>query len=126
MAVTYALSTPMTYKAGANVSSTATAAPQLLEFGLEAEAFINLTSGYDWSAWYTLYAVTYPHVERLLVDAAACKGAIDIINYDMSGFMNIQEAVSRINTLYTMLQLDLSLLKEERTKDQLRVGGPSA
>lgn len=123
MAVTYALGTPMTYLAGANVNSTYTAAAYLLEFGLEAEGIINVESGYNWSDWYTAYAATSVDVERILVHAAACLGAIHIINCDMSGFTNIQEAVSRINTLYQMYQNDIKILREEGKKDFLRTGG---
>ena len=113
----------MTYLAGANVNSTYTGAAYVLEFGLQAEGIINTESGYNWSDWYTSYSATYPDVERLLVHAAACLGAISIINCDMSGFTNIQEAVSRINTLYTMYDRDIRLLKEEKNKDFVRTGG---
>lgn len=123
MAVTYALSTEMTYKAGANVSSTAIDAAHLLAFGLMAESNINAASGFDWSAWYTSYSATYPHVAQLLVDAATNLGAIYIINYDMSGFTNIQEATSRINTLYAIYVSELALLKEEKVKDFVYRGG---
>jgi len=123
MAVTYALATPITYLAGANVNSTYTAAAYTLEFGLQAEGYINVASGYNWSDWYTAYSATYPDVERLLVHAAGCFGAILIINCDMSGFVNIQEATARINTLYQMLLNDITLLKEELKKDFVRVGG---
>jgi hypothetical protein len=123
MAVTYALGTPMTYLAGANANSTYTGAAYLLEFGLEAEAHINVASGFDWSAWYTSYAASYPHVERLLVHAAGCLGAISIINSDMSGFMNIQEAVARMNTLYVLYMNDLTMLMDEKCKDFVNRGG---
>jgi hypothetical protein len=123
MAVTYALATEMVMKAGANVNATAVGATYTLAFGLMAEANINVASGFDWSAWYTSYSATYPHVAQILVDCATSKGAIDIINYDMSGFTNIQEAVSRINTLYTMYIANLNLLKEEIKKDYINRGG---
>ena len=123
MAVTYALATEMGYKAGANVSATATGAAYTLAFGLMAEGYINVASGYNWSDWYTAYSATYPDVAGLLVDAASNLGAIYIINYDMSGFTNIQEAVSRINTLYAQLSNDIALLKEESKKDFVRKGG---
>jgi hypothetical protein len=123
MAVTYALATEMVYKAGNNVSSTATGAAYTLAFGLMSEGNINVASGFDWSSWYTSYSATYPHVAQLLVDAATNLGAIYIINYDMSGFTNIQEAVSRINTLYQMYQNDIQLLKDEAKKDFINRGG---
>ena len=123
MAVTYALATESTYKAGANVSSTATGASQLLAFGLMAEANINVASGYDWSAWYTSYAATYPHVAQLLVDCATNLVACYVINYDMSGFTNIQEAVSRMNALYAIYVSEIALLKEESKKDYIIRGG---
>jgi len=123
MAVTYALATPMTYAAGANVNATYTAAAYTLEFGLQAESHINAASGFDWSAWYTSYAASYPHVERILVHAAACFGAIQIINCDMSGFTNIQEAVARQNYLYTAYMNDLTMLMDEKVKDFVNRGG---
>ena len=123
MAVTYALATEMVMKAGANVSSTATGATYTEAFGEMAEGVINVSSGYNWSDWYTAYSATYPDVTGLLIDAATNLGAIYIINYDMSGFTNIQEAVSRINTLYQMYLNDINLLKEHSKKDFVRVGG---
>lgn len=123
MAVTYALATEMVMKAGANASSTSVGATYSLAFGLMAEGTINTASGYNWSDWYTAYSATYPDVAGLLVDAATNLGAIYMINYDMSGFTNIQEAVARINTLYEMYKQDILLLKEEKNKDFVRLGG---
>lgn len=123
MAVIYAKATEMGYKAGANVNSTASGAACLEAFGEMAEGVINAESGYNWGDWYTAYAATYTDVAELLVDAATNLGAIYIINYDMSGFTNIQEAVSRINVLYQMYQNDMRILKEEAKKDFVRVGG---
>jgi hypothetical protein len=123
MAVTYALATEMGYKAGANVSSTGSGAAYLLAFGLMAEGVINTESGYNWSDWYTALAATYPDVAGLLVDCATNYGAIYVINYDMSGFTNIQEATSRINTLYAQYKSGVELLKKEAKKDFVRVGG---
>jgi hypothetical protein len=117
MAVTYALQTEAGYKAGANVSSTATGAGVTLALGIMAEGTINVSTGVDWSSWYTTNGGTYPHVSQLLVDTATSKVAIDIINYDMSGFTNIQEAVARINTLYANYQQNLALLKIEGKRD---------
>jgi hypothetical protein len=59
MAVTYALGTPMTYLAGANVNATYVGAAYLAEFGLQAESIINTESGYNWSDWYTALAASY-------------------------------------------------------------------
>ena len=123
MAVTYALATESTYKAGANVSSSAIAAPLLLAFGLMVESQINVATGVDWSAWYTSYSVTYPHIAQILVDTATNLMAIYIINYDMSGFTNIQEAVSRINVLYALYVSGLALLKTSWADDFLNRGG---
>lgn len=123
MAVTYALSADIVFKAGANVNSSAVAAPFLLDVGLMAEAMINSASGFDWSAWYTSYAASYPHVAWLLVDAASSLAAIYVINYDMSGFTNIQEAVSRTNLLYVQYMNDLTMLMDEKVKDFVNRGG---
>lgn len=123
MAVTYALGTEMTYAAGANVNSTYVAAGYLEKFGYLAEAQINSESKIDWSAWYVTNGATYPHVAYILVDTAACLGAIKIINADMSGFTNIQEAVSRIDVLYQLYQNNMRILKEEGVRDFVFRGG---
>jgi hypothetical protein len=123
MAVIYALATEMAMKAGANVSSTGVGATYLEAFGEMAESIINIESGYNWSDWYTANGAAYPDVSQILVDAATNIGAIYVINYDMSGFTNIQEAVARINLLYQMYQNDMKILKAEGAKDFLRVGG---
>ena len=119
----YADATIMAMKAGANVNSTAVGATYTLAFGNVAESCINLESGYDWCQWYTAYAATYPHVANILVDAATSLGAIYIINYDMSGFTNIQEAVSRQNVLWARYDKCMALLKDQKVKDMLRTGG---
>jgi hypothetical protein len=123
MAVIYALATEMAMKAGANVNSTAVGAAYLEAFGEMAESVINTESGYNWGDWYTALGGTYPDVSQHLVDAATNLGAIYVINYDMSGFTNIQEAVARINTLYQMYLNDIRILKEEAKKDFVRLGG---
>lgn len=123
MAVTYASATEMVYKAGANVNTTASGSTCTLAFGLMAESVINTQSGYNWSDWYTQAGSVYADVAHLLIDASSNLGAIYIINYDMSGFTNIQEAVSRINTLYEMYKQDILILKEQRAKDFVKVGG---
>lgn len=123
MAVIYALATESGYKAGANVSATGSGAAYLEAFGEMAESYINVASGYNWSDWYTAYSATYPDVSQLLVDVATNLVAIYVINYDMSGFTNIQEAVARINTLWAMIEKEIALLKEEAKKDFLRLGG---
>ena len=117
MAVTYALATESTYKAGANVSATAIAAPQLLAFGLMVEGNINVETQFDWSTWYTTYGATYPHVAQMLIDCATNLMGFYIINYDESGFTNIQEATDRKNALYAMYLTQLKTLKDEGKKD---------
>ena len=118
--VTYARATEIGYKAGANVNSTYSAAAYLLQYGLMAEGTINAECAYDWSTWYTTNGTTYPKVSYILVNAGSCLAAIDIINADMSGFTNIQEAVSRINTLYQMYQNNIKILKSEGVQDFIK------
>jgi hypothetical protein len=123
MAVTYALATNILYKCGANVNSTYSAAGYLEQYGYMAEAVINSECLYDWSAWYTTDAGAHPHVGYVLVNAASCLAAIDVINADMSGFTNIQEAVSRIDVLYQMYQNNIRILKSEGVMDFVKRGG---
>lgn len=123
MAVTYALATEMLYKAGANVSATYSAAGYLEKYGYMAESKINCECKIDWSAWYAANSASYPHVAYILVNAAACLGAIDVINADMSGFTNIQEATSRINVLYQTYKDIITVLKTEGVADFVNRGG---
>jgi hypothetical protein len=123
MAVTYAKYTEMVYKAGASVSTTASGTTFAASIGPLIEGNINVASQYDWSSWYTSAGSAYPYVSDILVDAASNLGAMYMINYDMSGFTNIQEAVSRQNTLYTIYISEIALLKEEAKKDFLNRGG---
>lgn len=123
MAVIYALATESAMKAGANVSSVGVGATYLEAFGEMAESFINVASGYNWSDWYTANSATYPDVSQLLVDVATNLVAIYVINYDMSGFTNIQEAQARQNLLWAMIDRQIGLLKEQKQKDFLRTGG---
>lgn len=125
MAVTYALATQMQLLAGANINTAAVDAGDLEDFGEFSEGIVNSESGYNWSDWYTAVGSGYPDVCFLLVHAAGCLGAIHIINYDMSGFTNIQEAVARQNVLFELYKRDIALLKEEGKKDFIRVGGGS-
>lgn len=120
MAVTYALATDITYKAGSNVNSTYIGAAYLEEFGYLAESVINAECVYDWSTWYATNGAGNPKVAKILVNAAASLAAIDVINADMSGFTNIQEAVSRINTLYQMYQNNIRILKSEGVQDFIK------
>lgn len=126
MAATYALATEITYKAGTNVNSTYTGAGYLEKFGYMAEGVINAECKFDWSTWYGTYGATYPKVSYVLVEAAADLAAIDVINADMSGFTNIQEAVSRIDVLYQKYQNAIKILKEEGVKDFIRRFGADA
>lgn len=119
----FADATIMIMKAGANVNATAVGATYTLAFGNAAESCINVESGYDWCQWYTALAATYPHVANILVDAATSKGAIDIINYDMSGFTNIQEANARQNILWANFERCMKILTDQKMKDFLRTGG---
>ena len=123
MAIVYANSTEMTYLAGANVNSTYTGAAYLEAFGEMAESIINTESGYNWSDWWTAVGSAYSDINQLLVHAAGCIGAMHIINADMSGFTNIQEAVARVNFLFEMYKRDIELLKQQTKKDFVRVGG---
>jgi hypothetical protein len=114
-AATYALATISTYKAGANVSATATGAAYLLAFAQMAEGYINSATQYNWSDAVTAAALD-DDVLGILQDAGSSFVAMCVINYDLSG-MSAREAETRLDFLYNSLTKDIELLKLAIVKD---------
>lgn len=94
---TLAINANVQYKAGANASATSKAEAYTNVYIKMAEGKICLDTRYD---WVTNYSSVSTVGKETLRDAVACYAAIDVINYDMSGFTSRQEALLMINALW--------------------------
>ena len=95
---------------GANANSTVNAEAYINRFVAEAESFINVTAKYNFS---DNYAALNADVKKMLSECAACLAAMKVIQYDMSGFAQLNEAQTRLNVLSDRAGACLSLLKEK-------------
>lgn len=101
-------------KAGANASTTSNVEAYINDFITQAESFINTICKYNFSDTYSTLSVD---VRGILKECAACLAAIDVINYDMSGFTSRQEALTMLNILWAKSQDCLRLLKDKKYTD---------
>jgi len=100
-------------KAGANASASFTDTMKTQSL-LMAEGFVNSASRYNWC---DEYASLNTDVKHLITEATASLVAIDMINYDMSGFTSRQEALTMINVLWARVQEVLKLLRDRKHTD---------
>lgn len=103
-------------KIGANANSTANAEAYINQFIAEAESYINVLTGYNWS---DDYAGLDADVKSLLKEAGSNIAASYVINYDLSGFPTIQEAIHRVNFMWARVDKIIALLKEKVKKDYI-------
>lgn len=103
------------YKAGANKSSTSSAEAYTNVYIKLAEGQICLDTRYD---WVTNYASVSTIGKEVLRDAVSSLAAIDVINYDMSGFTSRQEALTMINVLWARYrEIVRKITEDEKYKD---------
>lgn len=62
--------------------------------------------------WVGDYLTVDPLVSGALADVSSSMIAMDIINYDMSGFTSRQEATTMLDVLYDKVNKGLSFLKD--------------
>ena len=79
-----------------------------------AEAVINTATRKDWVADYSDVTTNF---KAILNHCASSMVAMDIINYDMSGFTSRQEAETMLDVLRDGFVRDLEILKEEKNKE---------
>jgi hypothetical protein len=100
-------------KVGANASTTSNADAYINQYITEAESFINIATGKNWSDAYSGLNVD---VKGILKEAASNLAAIYVLNYDFnSASVTRIEIEDRINVLYARLQDCLKILKEVGT-----------
>lgn len=105
----------MLRKAGANVSATVNAATDVTfvysnDFIGQAEAKINVETGYNWS---DAYAGLNVDVKDILSEAASNLSAMYCINYDMSGYSSRAEAETMLDVLYNGYRDCIKILRDK-------------
>ena len=112
---TLAATADIAKKAGANASTVSVAEAYTNVYVKEAEGRICLDTRYD---WVTNYASVSTIGKEALREAVACLAAIDVINYDMSGFTTRQEALIMINVLWARYREVVNqITKDNKYKD---------
>jgi len=101
-------------KAGANVSAVVTAASYayINDFMTQAESWINVATGTNWSDSYTTMNADK---KGILKEAASNIAAIYAIGYDLSGYTTRIEAEDMINVLWARAERCMEILKEDGT-----------
>ena len=117
MAPTLCTSGQVVLKAGAN-------APILNEAQYDslienAESFVNVSTKFDWIA-------SYPSLtsgaKLLLSDTVASYAAIDLINYDMSGYTSRTEAQVMLDVNWSKTVEGINLLKDDNYRTFIQEG----
>ncbi len=110
----FATTAEVSRKAGANASSTSNAEAYINHFMTEAESQINVETKYNWS---DAYAGLDVDVKGILKRAASNLAAMDVINYDHSGFTSRQEVLNMLNVLINAYNHAISELKKVQDRD---------
>ena len=100
-------------KVGADASATSNTEAYINQFMTEAESYINAATLYNWSDAYGDLDVD---VKGILKRAASCLAAIDVINYDLSGFVAPSEIQTRLSVLYQTAKDCIKELKVKSTQ----------
>ena len=123
MGYTIANTGAVLFKAGRNVQTSGgsliTSAAMMMQALSGAESFVNVSSRYN---WIDNYSTLDPDVKNLVSDAVASLAAIDLINFDMSGYTSRQEALTMINILWGKYQDIMDLLKDKKYTDFMKGG----
>lgn len=97
-------------KVPVGASSTSNAESYINQYIAEAENLINVTSLHNWS---DDYSGLNADVKSILKLAASNYAAIQVINYDLSGFPTLNYAITHINILLDGFNKAIKELKEK-------------
>jgi len=107
-------------KAGVNANATAIASTAMItNFINEAEGVVCVNSRID---WVTKYAAITANYKQILNDTVASLAAMELINYDMSGYTSRNESRTMLNVLRDKAMRGLSLLRDAKQKEFLEYG----
>ena len=112
----FATNAQIGYKAGAGKSAVSSATAYTDFYILQAESFINAVTRYNWS---DNYATLNVDVKFLLQEAASNIAAMYVIQYDMSGFANIEHVKLMLDLLWGRADLCINLLKDQKVKTMM-------
>ena len=116
MAPTLCTSGQVVLKAGANAPT------GLLESEYDrmierAESFVCVNSRYDWIAAYPSLA---SGAKLILQDAVSSYAAIDLINYDMSGYTSRTEAQVMLDVNWSKTEAAINMLQDDKFKTYIQ------
>ena len=111
---TFATTSEIQYKAGANASATSKAEAYTNVYIKQAESLINSVCRYNFTDNYSTLNTDTKH---LLKEVASNLAAIYVIQYDMSGFTSRVEAEDMINVLRDAALRGLSILRDKKVVD---------
>jgi hypothetical protein len=94
-------------KVGASANTTANTEAYINQFMTEAESYINVVTGTNWTDEYSALNVD---VKGILKMAASNLAAIWVLNYDYDSFGNTRHVEDRINTLWRTFMLAVKAL----------------
>ena len=101
-------------KVGANASVTSKAEAYVNDYMTQIEAFINTVTKFNWS---DVYSGLNVDTRGILKELASDLAAIQVINFDMSGFTSRAEAQTMLTTLRDGALRGLSLLRDKKVKE---------
>ncbi len=105
-------------KAGDGVSSISTSGAALSEWCDQAEGFVMSETRQDWVA--DLSSID-ANKRGILSEAVSSLAAINLINYDMSGYTSRLEAQTMLDVLRDSATRAINTLKEDKSKTFLGV-----
>lgn len=106
-------------KAGVRANSTIVVSSAAVENWInQAEGLINSQTRTD---WVTLYSGLSDSYKFILNDGAASQAAMDIINYDMSGYSSRIEAETMLDVLRDRVTRVLKTLEDMKVRE--KIGG---
>ena len=104
-------------KSGSGASATSKAEAYVNQYMMEAESYINSVCRYNFSDAYTSLN---DDTKGILKECATCMAAINVIQYDMSGYTSRIEAEDMINILRDAYLRCIQLLRDEKVTDFIR------
>jgi hypothetical protein len=104
--------------AGTKCSATSKDEAYVLVYGVGAESYINAATLFNWSDAYGSLNVD---VKSILSGIQARLIAIDVINFDLSGFTTRYEAEDMVNILYRRAMDMIKVLKDHASAKFVQV-----
>lgn len=106
-------------KAGAGVNSNAAASNALLSnWADQAEGYLNAATKAD---WISNYASVGANFKPILAKAVSALAAIDLIQYDMTGYQSTTQAQTQMNVLKDEANESIKILQDADTRKRMGI-----